>query len=58
MPSHSPSPLPLSQNGITALICASTRGHVEVAKLLVEGGAALDVANQVCGVRAKGCMCV
>ena len=36
-----------TQNGVTALMVAADRGHVEVVAQLAKSGAALDIKNHV-----------
>ena len=47
--SHDPL-TPLIQEGWTALIFAVNQGHLEIVKLLLEGGAAVDTETKVHGV--------
>ena len=37
----------VSQGGQTALHCASSNGHRDIAQLLVDGGAQLDIKDNV-----------
>ena len=44
--------------GDTALVIASYQGHVDVAQLLIERGAAIDYQNKVRAVIIQCSMCI
>ena len=46
-PTHTSLPFRLAQDGVTGLFIASEKGHVEVARLLLDRGAAVDAATTV-----------
>ena len=37
----------LHQDGVSSLMCASTMGHVEVAEMLLQHGASVDLVDEV-----------
>jgi ankyrin repeat protein len=58
---NSPIPTPyltVWQYGFTALICASSNGHLPVCELLVDKGADKEAKGNVSGERDEKCFCV
>lgn len=47
-----------AQNGDTALIRASERGHVATVKVLLEHNAQMDLQNQVCPAHLRWIYCL
>ena len=46
----------LIQDGLTSLMWASDKGHVECVKMLLEGGAQANQQNNVSGYRLVQCL--
>jgi hypothetical protein len=51
-PLHCRAP-PVDQDGVTPLIVAAYNGHTEVVKALLERGADVNIADEVCGERER-----